>query len=172
MYTFENEGKYNVLLIVRKASWVEDTDNKIIYINSRAPEANDSNTIFLDWINSFDNYKDNNEYTSVLLDIKIKEKNDLILIHVKRIKYLALLSWIILLLLFGYYKIFRKKKILENVPIPAKLTWEIEIQEKTRKPSVKKTKTKLTKPSSKQKKTTKKKSTSVNKDVKKSGKSK
>jgi hypothetical protein len=82
------------------------------------------------------------------------------------------LSWIILLLLFGYYKIFRKDKGSEDVPVPAKLTWEIEIQEKTRKPSVKKAKTKLTKPSSKQKKTTKKKSTSVNKDVKKSGKSK
>jgi len=62
-YSFRNKGKYNVKLFVTEPSWETDTDNKIIYINSRAPEAdfnysipypNKPNTVFLDATKSYD----------------------------------------------------------------------------------------------------------------------
>lgn len=62
-YTFTNKGRYNVQLFVTEPSWDVDYDSKIIYINSRPPEArlkyttpfsNKPNTIFLDASSSYD----------------------------------------------------------------------------------------------------------------------
>lgn len=62
-YTFTKKGRYNVQLFVTEPSWDVDYDSKIIYINSRPPEAkllysipnqNKPNTVFLDWSSSYD----------------------------------------------------------------------------------------------------------------------
>ncbi len=62
-YSFNEKWRYNVKLEVTSPSWEKDYDNKIIYINSRAPVAdfttkipspNKPNTLFLDWSMSYD----------------------------------------------------------------------------------------------------------------------
>ena len=62
-YIFNNKWKYNVKMKVTEPSWQTDVDNKIIYINSRAPVAAFSsdipykfkpNTVFLDATKSYD----------------------------------------------------------------------------------------------------------------------
>ncbi len=62
-YTFSNKGKYNVKMKVTEPSGETDVDSKIIYINSRPPVADFSNTIpfpnkpnrvFLDATKSYD----------------------------------------------------------------------------------------------------------------------
>ena len=62
-YTFTKKWRYNVQLFVTEPSWDVDYDSKIIYINSRAPEAkltysvpnqNKPNMVFLDASSSYD----------------------------------------------------------------------------------------------------------------------
>ena len=62
-YMFNNKWKYNIQLFVKDAAWNEDTDSKIIYINSRAPvsefsfsipEPSKPNRILFNWTRSFD----------------------------------------------------------------------------------------------------------------------
>ncbi len=62
-YSFVEKWRYNVRLSVTSPSWEKDYDNKMIYINSRAPIAefsysvpnlNKPNTLFLDWTSSYD----------------------------------------------------------------------------------------------------------------------
>ncbi len=62
-YEFTKKWKFNIKLKVTSPSWEVDNDNKIIYINSRAPTAdfwysipktNKPNRVLLDWTKSFD----------------------------------------------------------------------------------------------------------------------
>lgn len=60
---FNDKWRFNLQLKVKDAAWNEDTDTKIIYINSRPPIANykfsipdnsKPNRVLLDWTNSYD----------------------------------------------------------------------------------------------------------------------
>ncbi len=62
-HVFSEKWRYNIQLKIKDAAWNEDTDTKIIYINSRAPFAeftysvpdkSKPNRVLLDWTKSYD----------------------------------------------------------------------------------------------------------------------